>query len=118
MNSLVDKSAGILFFSCVEKPNITFIQDLKKKVGANKYKKNIKKNAANGNKSRKNEKNNISETKKIEPGKPKNISILSSVTRNSLGHKKFNPPTSDISLVLKRRAMASTSKKEFVEINA
>ena len=63
-----------------------FIQDLKKKVGPNRYRKNNKKIAPVGNKSIKKEKNNISETKKIEPGNPRKISILSNTTRNSLGH--------------------------------
>ena len=77
---------GIILCSLVEKPNIIFIQDLKKKVGPNKYKKNIRKRAAAGNKSKKNEKNKISEIKKIEPGNPKNIKIFNKVTKKSLGH--------------------------------
>lgn len=63
-----------------------FIHDLKKNVGPNKYKKKIRNTAAAGNRSIKNEKNKTSETKKIDPGNPKNISMLSSVTRKSLGH--------------------------------
>jgi len=97
---------------------MTFIQDLKKNVGANRYKKTIKKKAASGNRSRKKEKKRISDTKNIEPGNPKKISIFSRVTRNNLGHKKFKPPTSDINLVLNLRAIASTNKKELVDISA
>jgi hypothetical protein len=71
-----------------------------------------------GNKSRKNEKNRNSETKKIEPGKPKNINVFSKAHKNSFGHIKFIPLISVISLVLNRLAIASTSKKEFVESSA
>ena len=95
-----------------------FIQDLKKNVGPIKYKKINKNKAASGNKSRKKEKKSISETKKIEPGNPKKINMFNNVTRKSLGQIKFNPLISVISLVLKRRATASTNKKEFVDINA
>jgi hypothetical protein len=86
INSLVEISTGITLCKRVEKPNIMFIHDLKKKVGPNKYKKNIRKMAAAGNKSKKNEKNKISEMKKIDPGNPKNIRIFSSVTKNNFGH--------------------------------
>tara|TARA_B110000977_G_scaffold184454_1_gene248177 strand:- start:75 stop:311 length:237 start_codon:yes stop_codon:yes gene_type:complete len=76
-------------------------------------------NSANkGNRSKKNEKNNISDTKNIEPGNPKNISELSSIAKNSFGHKKFIPLISVMRRVLKRLATASTSKKEFVDNNA
>lgn len=95
-----------------------FIQDLKKKVGPNKYKKISKNNVQRGNKSIKNEKNNISETKKIDPGKPKKISIFSKTSKKSLGHKKFKPFISVINLVLNLLAIASTNRNEFVEINA
>jgi hypothetical protein len=86
INSRRDKSAGIVRNKRLEKPNIMFIQDLKKKVGPNKYRKNKRKRVAKGNKSRKNEKNKISETKKIEPGKPKKIKMFSKTTKNSFGH--------------------------------
>lgn len=118
MNSLVDKSTGILLANFFEKPNIIFIQDLKKKVGPTKYKKINKKTAAKGNRSKKKEKNKISEIKKIEPGKPKNIKMFSSVTKKSFGHRKFKPFISVIRRVLNLRARASTSKKELVEIRA
>jgi hypothetical protein len=118
MNSLVDKSTGNLKKSLFENPNIIFIHERKKNVGPKRYKKSSKKSAASGNKSKKNEKNNISETKKIEPGKPKKIKIFNSVTINNFGHIKFNPLISVINLVLNLRAIASTSRKEFVEIKA
>ena len=86
INSRRDKSAGIVLKSLFENPNIIFIQERKKNVGPNKYKKNNKKIAPVGNKSIKNEKNNISETKKMDPGKPKNINMFSRTTKNSLGH--------------------------------
>ena len=95
-----------------------FIHDLKKNVGPSKYKKKIRNIAAAGNKSMKNEKNKISETKKIEPGNPKNISRFTNDARNNFGHKKFKPPNSVIRRVLKRRAIASTSKNEFVDNKA
>jgi len=50
-----------------------FIQDLKKKVGPNKYRKFSKNKDNKGNRSKKNVKNKNSDTKKIEPGKPKNM---------------------------------------------
>jgi hypothetical protein len=54
----------------------------------------------------------------MEPGKPRNISMLSNTAKNNLGHKKFNPPTSDINRVLNLLATASTSKNELVDIKA
>lgn len=87
INSLVDTSEGSVFSNLSENPNIMFIQDLKKNVGPNKYRKTSKNKVHNGNKSRKKEKNKISETKKIEPGKPKKISMFNKTRRNSLGHK-------------------------------
>ena len=102
----------------MEKPNIMFIHDLKKKVGPNKYKKISKKTVAVGNKSKKKEKKSISDTKKIEPGKPRNIKTFNNIQRKSLGHKKLIPLTSVIKRVLNRLATASTNKNEFVEIKA
>jgi hypothetical protein len=64
-----------------------FIQDLKKKVGPNKYKKTSKNKVHKGNKSKKKEKKSISETKKIDPGNPKKMRIFNNTKRNSLGHK-------------------------------
>lgn len=114
----MDKSTGIKLINLVEKPNIMFIHDLKKKVGPNKYKKISKKIVAVGNRSKKKEKNNISDIKKIEPGKPRKIRTFSNIQRKSLGHKKFIPLISVIKRVLNRLATASTNKNEFVEIKA
>jgi hypothetical protein len=66
---------------------MTFIQERKKNVGPNKYKKSNRKIAAKGNRSKKKEKNKNSETKNIDPGKPKNIRILNKTKRNNLGVK-------------------------------
>ena len=118
MNSLSEISTGIFLKRLVEKPNIIFIHDLKKKVGPNKYKKISRNKAADGNKSIKKEKNNISETKKIEPGNPRNIKMFSNTTKKSLGHRKFRPLISVINLVLNLLAIASTNKNELVEIKA
>lgn len=118
MNSLNERSAGMTWYNFKENPNIIFIHDLKKNVGPKRYKKNSKKKAANGNKSKKNEKKSISETKNIDPGNPKNIKIFKSVVKKSFGHRKFNPLISVISRVLNRLDIASTSKKELVDIKA
>ena len=56
--------------------------------------------------------------KKIDPGNPKKIKQLIKHTKNNFGHIKFNPLISVINLVLKRRFIASTSKKEFVDSKA
>jgi hypothetical protein len=118
VNSRTDKSVGILTLNVLEKPNITFIHDRKKNVGPSKYK-NSKINKVNrGKRSKKKLKNKNSETKKIEPGNPKKIKLFKSVIRNNLGHKKLRPLISVKSLVLNLRAMASTSKNEFVDNNA
>jgi hypothetical protein len=117
-SSLEDKSTGILLKRCVEKPNNAFTQDLKKKVGPNKYKKSNNVKANIGNKSMKKEKNKNSETKKIDPGNPRNINKLTRAAKNSLGHIKFKPPNSVINRVLNLLAIASTSKKELVESSA
>jgi hypothetical protein len=87
VNSRVDKSIGSVVTKEYENPNITFNQDLKKKVGPIKYKKDIRKNANIGKKSKKNEKNKNSATKNIEPGKPKNTKVFKSIERKSFGHK-------------------------------
>ena len=117
-NSLVVKSVGITDERDLEKPNITFIQERKKKVGPIKYKKTNKKRANTGNKSKIKLKNKNSETNIIEPGKPRNIKQFSSVIRKSFGHIKFNPLISVSKRVLNLLAIASTNKKEFVESNA
>ena len=80
-------SDGTSLKSLLEKPNIIFIQERKKKVGPIRYKKSIKKIAAVGNKSKKKEKNKTSETKNIDPGNPKKMSMIRRVTRKSLGHR-------------------------------
>jgi hypothetical protein len=54
----------------------------------------------------------------IDPGKPRNTKVFNRLTRKSLGHKKLSPLISVISLVLKRRLIASTKKKEFVDNKA
>ena len=118
INSRVDKSTGKDLVNAFEKPNNEFIQDLKKKVGPNKYKKISRKTDNKGNKSTKNEKNKNSETKKMDPGKPKKIKVFSKAHKKSLGHKKLIPLISVISLVLNRRAIASTNKNELVERRA
>ena len=69
-------------------------------------------------KSKKKLKNKISETNIIVPGKPKNINKLISPKENNLGHRKLTPPISVTNLVLKRRPIASTIKKEFVDNKA
>ena len=118
VNSRVVRSDGTLSARAFEKPNITFIQDLKKKVGPSRYKKTKRNIASSGNRSKKKLKNRNSETKNIDPGKPKKIRLFSSVIKKSFGHKKFNPLISVSSRVLNRRAMASTSKKELVDKSA
>jgi hypothetical protein len=112
------RSVGIRVESDFEKPNITFIHDRKKNVGPIKYRNTSKNNAKKGNKSKIKLKNRNSDTNIIEPGKPKNISVLSKVMRKSLGHMKFIPLTSVSKRVLNRRAIASTSKNEFVDNKA
>lgn len=54
----------------------------------------------------------------IDPGKPKKTKVLTKATKNNLGQMKLIPLTSVISLVLKRRPIASTKKNEFVERRA
>lgn len=99
-------------------PNSAFIHVRRTKVGATKYNRIASKKYIAGNRSNKNVKNKTSDTNIIEPGNPRKTSKLTKQTRNSLGHKKFNPLISVISRVLKRRATASTSKNEFVESKA
>jgi hypothetical protein len=117
-NSRLERSTGIRIDKDFEKPNITFIQDLKKNVGPNKYKKTNKNIASKGNKSKKKLKNRNSDTKNIEPGNPKKIKLFNKIIRKSFGHRKLRPPISVNSLVLNRRAIASTNKNEFVERSA
>lgn len=56
--------------------------------------------------------------KKIDPGKPKKTNEFNSITKNSLGQRKLIPLISVIRRVLKRRLIASTSKKELVDKRA
>lgn len=56
--------------------------------------------------------------KKIDPGKPKNTKLFKRIAKNSLGHRKFKPLISVISLVLNLRVTASTNKNEFVDKKA
>lgn len=118
INSREFKSAGIDFKKKVEDPNIAFIQVLKKKVGANRYSRNIKNMHKRGKRSKKKLKKRISETNIIDPGNPKNTKEFNSVIRNNFGHKKLIPLTSVINRVLKRLAIASTNKNEFVDKRA
>jgi hypothetical protein len=108
----------MVFWEFFEKPNMTFIHVLKKKVGASKYKRIIRKMARRGNKSKKKLKKINSAIKKIEPGKPKKIKQLVRITRNSLGQRKFIPCISVMSRVLNLLFIASTSKKELVDKRA
>jgi hypothetical protein len=85
INSLFEASAGSFKVNFLEKPNIIFIQERKKKVGPTKYRKKSKNKAHTGNRSKKKEKNSTSDIKNIEPGNPKKSSILSSTSKNSLG---------------------------------
>jgi hypothetical protein len=87
ISSRVDKSTGIVVVKEYEKPNITFSQDRKKKVGPIRYKNDIKKNANMGKKSRKKEKNKNSATKNIEPGKPRKTRVFNNIIKKSFGHK-------------------------------
>ena len=96
-----------------ERPNMTFIQLLKKKVGPRRYNKGIRSKHNKGNKSKKKLKNNISAINKIEPGKPRKTRQFIKLAKNNLGHKKLIPLTSVIKRVLKRLLMASTKRKEF-----
>ena len=112
------KSTGTVRRRCTDEPNKAFIQLRKKTVGANKYKRTINTIASRGYKSKKKLKNNISATNIIEPGNPKNIKRFTRLTKKSLGHRKFTPLISVISLVLNRLPIASTSKNELVESNA
>jgi len=87
-------------------------------VGAIKYNKTTKNKQSAGNRSKKKLKNMNSATNMIDPGNPKKIKQLTRLTKNNFGHKKLIPLISVISLVLKRRPIASTSKNEFVESSA
>ena len=118
INSLEVRSIGAFFDKKNENPNITFIHDRKKNVGPIRYKNTSRKIDIKGNRSKKKEKNKNSDTKNIDPGNPKKIKLFSNAIKNNLGHIKFNPLISVKRRVLKRRAIASTSKNEFVESKA
>jgi len=102
----------------LERPKRAFIHVRKKKVGTKKYKININTSARTGKRSKKKLKKRNSAIKKIEPGKPKKTRQFTNEIRNSLGHKKFIPLISVINRVLKRRFIASTSRKELVDNRA
>jgi hypothetical protein len=102
----------------LEEPNNTFIQILKKNVGATRYSKKMKNKQSKGNKSKKKEKKRISATNITEPGKPKKIRVFIKATIKSLGHKKLIPLTSVINRVLNLLPIASTNKNEFVDNKA
>jgi hypothetical protein len=112
------KSNGIFLKIFNDKPKSTFIQLRKKKVGPNKYKRIIKNKHKTGNRSKKKLKNKNSAINKIDPGNPKKTKQLIKLIKNNLGHKKFTPLISVISLVLNRLLIASTSKNEFVDNKA
>lgn len=97
---------------------MVFIQLRKKNVGANKYKIIKIKKVNIGKRSKEKLKNKNSAIKNIEPGKPKKIKELTNITKKSLGQRKFKPLISVINRVLKRRFIASTNKKEFVDNKA
>jgi hypothetical protein len=78
----------------------------------------IKKMHKSGNKSKKKLKKRNSAIKKIEPGNPKKIKQFIKLNKNSLGQRKLIPLISVISLVLKRRLIASTNKNELVDNKA
>ena len=112
------RSAISRFVKKLEDPNNTFVQLRKKNVGANKYNRIRNAMANHGKKSNKKEKKSISAINIIEPGKPKKTNRFSRLTRKSLGARKLIPLISVTRRVLKRRPIASTNKKEFVESKA
>jgi|688.fasta_scaffold232151_4 hypothetical protein len=118
VNSLEDKSTGIVLRRWVDEPKRTFIQLRKKKVGAIKYSKTVKKRQRRGKRSKKKLKKRISATNMIDPGNPKKIKQFTNATKNNLGQRKLIPLISVIRRVLKRRPIASTSKNELVESRA
>lgn len=118
LNSLKFKSNGIFLKIFIDKPNITFIQLLKKKVGVSKYKIGINKKVINGKRSNKNEKNKTSAIKKIEPGNPKNTKQFAKLIKNNFGVKKFIPLISVINRVLNLLFIASTKRNAFDDKNA
>lgn len=115
---MVFTSRGIFFFIAVDKPNKTFTQLRKKKVGPKKYKNGIRNTHKSGNKSNKKLKKSTSAIKKTEPGKPKKIKQLIKAIKKSLGHKKFTPLISVINRVLNLLLIASTKKNELEESSA
>lgn len=117
-NSFKLKSTGIVLLKNKDVPNKTLTQLLKKKVGPIKYRSTVKKRHTRGKRSKKKLKNKISETNIIEPGNPRKISKLIRLIKKSFGHKKLIPLTSVTNRVLKRRPIASTSKKELVDNSA
>jgi len=117
-SSFEDKSAGIVLWNSIDVPNNAFIHVRSTNVGASKYNNTTRNKYNAGNKSNKKVKNKISEINIIDPGKPKKTNKLTRLIKNNFGHKKLIPLISVIRRVLKRRAIASTSRNEFVESNA
>jgi len=96
----------------VERPNKTFTQLLKKKVGPSKYKNGRRKTQRKGKRSNKKLKKSTSAIKKMLPGNPKKTKQFSRLIKKSLGHVKLIPLISVIKRVLKRLLTASTKKNE------
>jgi hypothetical protein len=71
-----------------------------------------------GKRSQRKEKKRTSETNVNEPGKPKNRRQLINESINNLGQRRLSPLISVISLVLKRRLIASTRRKALAERRA
>jgi len=117
-NSLKVKSIGNDFEKKTDDPNRTLVHVRKKKVGPNKYSKTIRIRHKRGKRSKKKPKNKTSVINMIDPGKPKNTNKLIKLIKNNFGHRKFIPLISVTNLVLKRRPIASTSKKELVDKSA
>jgi hypothetical protein len=118
MNSFEFKSKGSTFVIIVERPNNTFIQVLKKKVGPRRYKKGRRSTHSKGKRSKRKLKNKTSAIKKIEPGKPKKTKQLRRLTKNNFGEEKLIPLISVTRRVLKRLLIASTKKKELEDKRA
>jgi hypothetical protein len=95
-----------------------FIHRRRKNIANTMYSSKARINASRGKASIKKEKNKNSAMKNKDPGNPRNTIQLAKVSRNNFGQRKLSPEISVTSLVLNRLAMASTIKKELVEIIA
>jgi hypothetical protein len=105
-------------FILLLRPNSILIQLRKKNEGPSKYK-SIKKTKTNiGYKSNRKAKNRNSDIKKIDPGNPRKTKQFSRDIKNNLGHIKFTPFNSVISLVLNFLFIESTNRNELVDKNA